>query len=242
MTMTESATRNADAAEVARFNAMASRWWDPDGEMRLLHRMNPVRAAYIAGRAPLAGRRCLDVGCGAGLLTEALAREGAEVTGVDLAEDSLAVARLHLSESGLPGIRYCLTSAEELAEREPAAFDVITCLEVLEHLPDPASTIGACARLLRPGGDVFFSTLNRTPRAWLVAILGAEYLLGAVPRGTHRHGSFIRPSELDAWARRAALELQHIAGLQFDVLAGRFSLGRDVGVNYLVHYRKAGPA
>jgi 2-polyprenyl-6-hydroxyphenyl methylase/3-demethylubiquinone-9 3-methyltransferase len=240
--MTDVTARNADAAEVARFNALASRWWDPAGEMRLLHRMNPVRAAYIAARTQLAGRRCLDVGCGAGILTETLARAGAEVTGADLAEDSLTVARLHLAESGLSGVRYCLASAEELAAREPATYDVVTCLEVLEHLPDPASAIAACARLLRPGGDAFFSTINRNARAWTVAVLGAEYLLGALPRGTHQYRSFIRPSELDRWARRHQLAMQDLTGLHFDVISGQFHLTADVGVNYLVHYRKQGPA
>jgi 2-polyprenyl-6-hydroxyphenyl methylase/3-demethylubiquinone-9 3-methyltransferase len=240
--MNEAFQPNANPAEVAHFNAMANRWWDPDGEMRLLHRMNPVRTAYIASRTGLAGRRCLDIGCGAGLLTEALAHAGAEVTGIDLAEDSLTVARLHLSESGLTGIRYTLTSAEDLAARQPGGFDVVTCLEVLEHLPHPASTIAACARLLRPGGDAFFSTINRGPRAWAVAVLGAEYLLGAVPRGTHHYASFIRPSELDAWARRNELELQDLTGLHYDPLGAQFSLGHDVSVNYLAHYRKTGPA
>jgi 2-polyprenyl-6-hydroxyphenyl methylase/3-demethylubiquinone-9 3-methyltransferase len=240
--MTDAMTRNADAAEVARFNALASRWWDPTGEMRLLHRMNPVRAAYIAARTQLAGRRCLDVGCGAGILTEALARAGAEVTGADLAEDSLTVARLHLAESGLSGVRYCLASAEELAARESGTYDIVTCLEVLEHLPDPASAIAACARVLRPGGDAFFSTINRKLRAWAVAVFGAEYLLGALPRGTHQYQSFIRPSELDRWARRNRLAMQDLTGLHFDVISGQFQLTADVGVNYLVHYRKEGPA
>lgn len=238
--MTEAPAHNADAAEVARFNALASRWWDPQGEMSLLHRMNPVRTAYIAERTSLAGRQCLDVGCGAGLLTEALAHHGAQVTGLDLAADALAVARLHLTESGLSAIRYCLASAEEMAAREAGAYDIVTCLEVLEHVPDPASTVSACARLLRPGGAAFFSTINRNTRAWLIAILGAEYLAGALPRGTHRYEQFIRPCELDAWARAAGLELQELTGMRFEPLTRQFRLTSDVGVNYLAYYRKGG--
>jgi 2-polyprenyl-6-hydroxyphenyl methylase/3-demethylubiquinone-9 3-methyltransferase len=228
---------NVDPAEVARFNALASRWWDPAGEMRMLHRMNPVRLDFIRERAPLAGVRCLDVGCGAGLLSEGLARAGATVTAIDLAEESLGVARLHQIESGLAGIEYRCAAVEELAAEAPGRFDVVTCLEMLEHVPDPASVVRACARLVRPGGDVFFSTINRTPRAFLVAVLGAEYLLGILPRGTHEFSRFIRPSELDAWARECGLSLAGLAGM----LAGRggFRLSDDVQVNYLAHFRRA---
>lgn len=235
------APANADAAEVARFNALASRWWDPEGEMRMLHRMNPVRLAYIAARAPLAGARCLDVGCGGGLLSEALAREGADVTGIDLAEDSLEVARLHQAQSGVSGLRYQRAAAEDMARAQPAAYDVVTCLELLEHVPDPASVVTACASLARPGGRVFFSTLNRTPVAYLVAVLGAEYLLGLLPRRTHDFTRFIRPSELDQWGRQAGLELQDLAGLQTDAAGGSVSLGADVRVNYIACFRRAGP-
>lgn len=232
--------RNADAAEVTRFNALATRWWDPAGEMRPLHQMNPVRVAFIAARTELRGARCLDVGCGAGLLSEALARAGASVTGIDLALDSLAVARLHQVESGLEGIRYLHCTAEDMAASEPGAYDVVTCLEVLEHVPDPASTIAACARLLRPGGAAFFSTINRNLAAYMVTILGAEYLLGVLPRGTHDYSRYIRPSELDDWARQAGLALEDLAGIE---VAGKdgFRIGDSVRVNYIAHCRRVAP-
>lgn len=228
---------NADPAEVARFNALASRWWDPAGEMRLLHRMNPLRVGFIGDRTSLAGACCLDVGCGGGLLSEALAREGATVTGIDLAEDSLAVARLHQLESGIETLNYRRITVEELAAAEPGRYDVVTCLEMIEHVPDPASVVRACAALVRPGGDVFFSTLNRTPKAWLIAVLGAEYVAGILPRGTHDFSRFIRPSELDAWARPASLSLRDIKGL-LPAGGGQFRLGQDVQVNYIAHFRR----
>lgn len=231
--------QNADAAELGRFSALASRWWDPAGEMRLLHAMNPVRLGFIAGRTRLAGASCLDVGCGAGLLSEALAAAGARVTGLDMSGELLEVARLHQLESGLPDIRYLQGTAEELAATSAGSYQVLTCLEVLEHIPDPASTVAACARLLEPGGSAFFSTLNRHPLAWLVAIAGAEHLLGLLPRGTHDYARFIRPSELDGWARRAGLELQDIAGIE-PAGAGGFRLGPSVKVNYIAHFRKGG--
>lgn len=231
---------NADAAEVTRFNALATRWWDPAGEMRPLHQMNPVRVTFIAARAQLRGARCLDVGCGAGLLSEALARAGASVTGIDLAADSLAVARLHQVESGLEDIRYLHCTAEDMAASEPGSYDVVTCLEVLEHVPDPASTIAACARLLRPGGAAFFSTINRNLAAYMVTIVGAEYLLGVLPRGTHDYSRYIRPSELDDWARQAGLALEDLAGIE---VAGKdgFRIGDSVRVNYIAHCRRVAP-
>ncbi len=232
---------NADAAEVARFNALASRWWDPAGEMRLLHRMNPVRLAYISERVRLAGTRCLDVGCGGGLLSEALAQAGGDVTGIDLAEDSLTIARLHQLETGLQTLRYRHTTAEELASAEPAAYDVVACLEMLEHVPDPASVIDACARLVRPGGHVFFSTINRNPQAFFVTVLSAEYLLGLLPRGTHDVTRFIRPSELDHWARQAGLVLEDLSGLVFNAATRDFGLAPDVRVNYIACFRRPGP-
>ena len=233
-------TRNADPEQVIRFNGLASRWWDPDGEMRLLHRMNPLRVGFIRDRVDLANARCLDVGCGAGILCEALAREGAEVTGIDLAEESLTVARLHQEESCLRRLLYRAATAEDLASEEPGRYDVVTCLEMLEHVPDPASAVGACASLVRPGGRVFFSTINRSPKAFALAIVGAEYLLGLLPRGTHDFQRFIRPSELDRWARQSGLSLVDLAGLAFDPGTQDFRLERDPGVNYIAHFRRAG--
>ena len=231
---------NADPREVARFDALAQRWWDPEGPMRALHWIQPARLDYVASRCPLEGRRALDVGCGGGLLAEALAEQGARVTGIDLSGGALAVARLHAAEQGL-SIDYRQVAAETLAEQEPEAFDVVTCMELLEHVPDPAALVGACARLARPGGHLFFSTLHRTPKAYLAAILGAEHLLGLLPRGTHDYARLVRPSELDRWLRAAGLELVDLRGLVFDPLARRFRLGRDVSVNYLVHAVKEAP-
>lgn len=229
---------NADAAEVARFDALASRWWDPQGEMRLLHRMNPVRLGYISQRTTLAGSRCLDIGCGGGILSESLARAGADTTGIDLAEESLTVARLHQLESTLPGLRYLRATAEELAEAEPGSFDIVTCMEMLEHVPDPAAVVCACARLLKPGGDLFLSTINRSARAYLVTILGAEYVLGLLPRGTHDFRRFIRPSEIDSWGRQADLALEDLGGLGLDAATGGFRETADVSVNFIAHLRR----
>jgi 2-polyprenyl-6-hydroxyphenyl methylase/3-demethylubiquinone-9 3-methyltransferase len=223
---------NVDPAEVAKFEQLAARWWDPQSEFKPLHDINPLRLRWIEERAALAGRRVLDVGCGGGLLAEAMAARGAQVTGIDLGETPLAVARLHLKESGLT-VDYRRVAAEELAEREPGGYDVVTCLEMLEHVPDPASTVAACAKLVKPGGSVFFSTINRNPKAWLLAIVGAEYLLGLLPRGTHDYMKFIRPSELDRWARAAGLRLREYTGLHYNPLTRGFRLGPGVDVNYL---------
>lgn len=228
---------NVHAAETARFDRLAARWWDPDGESRPLHDLNPVRLDYIAARAPLAGARALDVGCGGGLLSEALAASGAEVVGIDLAPAVLAVARLHLHESGL-AVDYREVAAESLAAESPGRFDVVACMEMLEHVPDPASVIRACATLLKPGGALFLSTLNRTPKAFGAAILGAEYLLGLLPRGTHRYAQFLRPSEIATAIRGAGLVLEEVSGIAYNPFTRHARLTADVDVNYLMCARK----
>lgn len=230
---------NYDQTELAGFDALASRWWDPEGEMGALHRLNPVRVEYIAGRVRLDGAQILDVGCGGGILSEALARAGAQVTGIDLAEAALEVAGLHQSESGLENISYQLCAAEDLARSKPGKWDVVTCLEMLEHVPEPSSVVAACATLVKPGGAVFFSTINRGLSSFVKAIVGAEYLLGLLPRGTHTWSRFIRPSELDRWARESELRLAGITGFGADPLGRRFHLSSNVDVNYLAHYLKA---
>lgn len=229
--------RNADAAELERFAAMAAQWWDPQGPNRPLHAMNPVRVNYIADRAgALAGKSCLDVGCGGGLLSESLAGEGAEsVLGLDASEEMLEVARLHAEAGSVGNLDYRHGAAEEL----DGAFDVVCCLEVLEHVPRPAELMAECARLTRPGGHVFVSTLNRTLAAFALGIVGAEYLLGLLPRGTHRYEKFIRPSELEAWARAAGLVARDFSGLQYNPLQGRFRLSPNIDVNYIAHFTKA---
>lgn len=223
---------NVDRAETAKFDRLASRWWDPDGESRPLHDLNPVRLGYVAARVALKGARALDVGCGGGLLSEALARAGAEVTAIDLAPGVLDVARLHLHESGL-AVDYREISVEALAQESPAAFDVVTCMEMLEHVPDPSSVIGACATLLKPGGTLFLSTLNRTPLAFGAAILGAEHLLRLLPRGTHHYAQFIKPSEMAADLRAAGLVLEDLSGLAYNPLTRKAWLTGSVAVNYL---------
>ncbi|KFN50091.1 bifunctional 2-polyprenyl-6-hydroxyphenol methylase/3-demethylubiquinol 3-O-methyltransferase UbiG [Arenimonas composti] len=227
------AATNASAAELAKFGALANRWWDPQGPQKPLHQLNPARLGYVRDRMPLAGARVLDVGCGAGLLSEALAREGARVTALDLAPELVDVAKLHLLESGLQ-VDYRLQSIEELAAAEPEAFDAVACMEMLEHVPDPAAIVAACARALRPGGRLFLSTLNRTPEAFALAVVGAEYITRLLPRGTHDYAKFIRPSELAAWLRAAGLQLEDVSGLAYDPIRGTARVGGAARVNYLV--------
>ena len=226
---------NADRAELAKFDALAARFWDSHGDFRPLHLLNPVRLEFIAARAPLAGQRVLDVGCGGGLLTESLARAGAQVTGIDLAPGMIEVARLHAAESGLV-IDYRFASAEELARESAGRFAVVTCMEMLEHVPDPAAMVVTLARLLCPGGALFVSTLNRNLKSFLLAIVGAEYLLRVIPRGTHEYERLIVPSELARWARSAGLTLAELAGIEFNPLTGHAALSADVSVNYMAHF------
>ena len=230
---------NADASEIAKFEALAARWWDPESEFRPLHRINPLRLGWIEQLAgPVAGRDVIDVGCGGGILAESMAARGARVTGIDLAGKALKVAELHGLESGV-AVRYQQISAEDMAAQEPSSRDVVTCMEMLEHVPDPASTIEACARIARPGGWVFFSTLNRNPKSFLFAIVGAEYILKLLPRGTHEYGKFIRPSELTSAARRASLQQQAMMGMTYNPMTREYRLIEgDVSVNYLVAFRK----
>ncbi len=225
---------NADRAELAKFDALAARFWDAQGAFRPLHLLNPVRLQFIASRAALAGRRVLDVGCGGGLLSEALARAGAEVTGIDLAPGMIEVARLHAAESRL-AVEYRVASAEELAQQHPAHFHVVTCMEMLEHVPEPAVMVATLARLLAPGGALFVSTLNRNLKSFLLAIVGAEYVLRLLPPGTHEYERLIRPAELARWGRAAGLTLAELAGIGFNPLTGHVALGTDVSVNYLAH-------
>jgi 2-polyprenyl-6-hydroxyphenyl methylase/3-demethylubiquinone-9 3-methyltransferase len=228
---------NVDPAELNKFSALAARWWDPSSEFKPLHQINPLRLGWINGLAPLAGKRVLDIGCGGGILSEAMARKGASVMGIDLADKPLKVAALHKLESGVP-VDYECIAAEALAAREPASFDVITCMEMLEHVPDPASTVRACAALVKPGGQVFFSTINRNPKAYLFAIIGAEYLLRLLPRGTHDYAKLLRPSELARFCREAGLVAGGITGVSYNPLTSRYRLGSDTDVNYLMHALK----
>ena len=238
--MSES-TLNADPSELEKFSRLAHRWWDPDGEFRPLHQINPLRLAWIDGKVRLAGKRILDVGCGGGILTEAMARAGGEVKGIDLAEKPLKVAELHRLESGV-AVEYESTSAEQLAEREVGRYDIVTCMEVLEHVPDPASTVRACAALARPGGDLFFATINRNLKSYLFAIVGAEYVLRLLPKGTHDYAKLIKPSELARWCRGTGLEIGTLVGMTYNPLTGVYALGRDTDVNYIVHARRPAAA
>ena len=229
---------NLDESEIAKFDRIANTWWDLNGEFKPLHDMNPLRANYIDEHSGVAGKKLLDVGCGGGILCEAMAQRGARVTGIDMADTPLEVARLHALESNTK-IDYIKSTAENFAEKFPAGFDIVTCLEMLEHVPDPASVIQACARLVKPGGHVFFSTINRNPKAYALAVLGAEYLLKLLPRGTHDYKKFIRPSELAKWLREAKLEMIEITGIAYNPITKKFRLDRrDVDVNYLVYARK----
>lgn len=226
--------QNVDPHEIAKFEQLAARWWDPNSEFKPLHDINPLRLDYIETRAGLAGKHVLDVGCGGGILAEAMALRGATVTGIDMGEAPLKVAHLHLFESGAH-VDYMKITAEQLAEKQAGAFDVVTCMEMLEHVPDPSLVTAACAKLVKPGGHVFFSTINRNPKAYLFAIVGAEYLLNLLPRGTHDYARFIRPAELEEWSRHAGLNVRDLTGLHYNPLTRRYSLGRDIGVNYLAH-------
>jgi 2-polyprenyl-6-hydroxyphenyl methylase/3-demethylubiquinone-9 3-methyltransferase len=232
---------NVDQREIAKFESLAGRWWDRDGDFRPLHDINPARAEFIGERVGLAGTKVLDIGCGGGILAETLAAAGADVTAIDMAEAPLAVARIHLAESGLE-IDYRRSTAEDEAAAHPGHYDVVTCLEMLEHVPVPSSVVDACARLVRPGGHVFFSTINRNPKSFLMAIVGAEYLLRLLPRGTHEYTKLIRPAELDVWIRAAGLRLREITGMHYNPFTRECALGGNVHVNYLMHAVRPGPA
>ena len=225
---------NADPLELEKFSELAHRWWDPESEFKPLHDINPLRLEWIDDRCGLAGKRVLDVGCGGGLLSEGMCEKGATVTGIDLSDKALSVARLHLLESGHQ-VDYRKIAAEELAAECAGSYDVVTCMEMLEHVPDPASTVAACAALAGPGGHVFFSTINRNPKAYLLAVIGAEYVLRMLPRGTHDYARFIKPSELLRWARRVGLDALELRGMNYNPFGGRYTLGRDTDVNYLLH-------
>ena len=226
---------NVDAAEIAKFEALATRWWDPESEFKPLHDFNPLRSNWIDKHSPVAEKSLLDIGCGGGILSEAMAHRGAEVSGIDMGKTPLEIARLHSIESGL-SIDYQLSTAEQLADESPNSFDIVTCLEMLEHVPDPASVVDACARLVKPGGDLYFSTINRNPKSFLFAIVGAEYVLNLLPKGTHNYGNLIRPSELSNWIRAAGLQVNHMTGLVYNPFTKTYRLHpNDVSVNYMIH-------
>lgn len=231
-------TLNADPSELAKFSDLAHRWWDLDGEFRPLHQINPLRLEWITSLCPLKDRKVLDVGCGGGILTDAMARAGAQAMGIDLASKALRVAQLHALEAQTPSVQYREVSVEALAEEQPATFDVVTCMEMLEHVPDPSSVVRACSALVKPGGWVFFSTLNRNPKSFLFAIVGAEYVLNLLPRGTHEYVKMIRPSELASYCRSAGLDLQNTCGMAYNPLTKRYWLSADTSVNYLVATQK----
>ena len=234
--MTEQ-TLNFDPQEIAKFEELASRWWDPDSEFKPLHEINPLRLEYIDRRASLKGKTVVDVGCGGGILAESMALKGANVLGIDMGKAPLSVASLHKLESGAE-LEYQQITAEELADKEAGKYDIVTCMEMLEHVPDPASVIAACSKLVKPDGHVFFSTINRNPKSYLFAIVGAEYIMQMLPKGTHEYNKFIKPSELEEWARAADLHLRELTGMSYNILSKKYSLGHDVDVNYLMHTQK----
>jgi 2-polyprenyl-6-hydroxyphenyl methylase/3-demethylubiquinone-9 3-methyltransferase len=230
--------QNVDEAELQKFAELAHKWWDKESEFRPLHAINPLRLQWINTLVPLKGKQVLDVGCGGGILSESMYFKGAEVTGIDLGEKALRVAKLHQLESGAK-VDYQLISVEALAEARPNSFDVVTCMEMLEHVPDPAAVVTACAKLVKPGGSVFFSTINRNPKAYLFAVIGAEYILNLLPKGTHDFAKFIKPSELSSWARHAQLDVSGMRGMLYNPINQHYSLGADVSVNYLMHTVKS---
>jgi 2-polyprenyl-6-hydroxyphenyl methylase / 3-demethylubiquinone-9 3-methyltransferase len=239
MNATTDTAINADPAELAKFSDLAHRWWDPESEFRPLHQINPLRLDWIQGQLPLAGKRVLDVGCGGGILADAMARAGAQVLGIDLAAKALKVAQLHALEAGTPNVEYREISVEALAADQPAAFDAVTCMEMLEHVPDAASVVRACSKLVKPGGWVFFSTINRNPKSFLFAIVGAEYVLNLLPKGTHEYMKFVRPSELAGYCRGAGLVLVRTRGMEYNPLTRRYWMSDDPSVNYLFATQKA---
>ena len=231
--------QNADQNELDKFSQLAHRWWDPNSEFKPLHEINPLRLEWIDGLVGISGKKVLDIGCGGGILSESMAQRGALVTGIDLSEKALSVARLHLLESGR-NVHYQMISAEDLADQAAGSFDVVTCMEMLEHVPRPASTIAACAALVKPGGHVFFSTLNRNAKAYVLAVIGAEYILKMLPKGTHDYAKFIKPSELSRWAKSVGLEPEQLIGMTYNPITKHYRLGRDTDVNYLLHTVKTG--
>lgn len=237
MTKATQQSSNVDPNEIKKFEDLASRWWDPESEFQPLHAINPLRTEYINLHSPVKGLKVLDVGCGGGLISEAMSAFGAEVTGIDMGEAPLSVAKLHLLESD-EKVEYLKITAEELAEQRPETYDVVTCLEMLEHVPDPSLVIQACANMVKPGGDVYFSTINRNPKAWLFAIVGAEYILNLLPRGTHEFDKLIKPSELSEYARQSGLELQGMIGLHYNPFTKAYKLAPGVDVNYMIHCKK----
>ena len=239
MNTTSETSSNVDPTELAKFGALAARWWDPHSEFKPLHQINPLRLDWIDGLAPLAGKTVLDVGCGGGILADSMARRGAKVTGIDLAAKALKVAQLHALEAQTPNVNYREISAEALALEQPAMYDAVTCMEMLEHVPNPASVVQACSTLVKPGGWVFFSTINRNPKAWVFAVVGAEYVLNLLPKGTHEYAKFIRPSELAGFVRKVDLHLRDSKGLQYNPLTQRYWMDADTSVNYLFATQKA---